>query len=266
MMKKTGLIAIAFFLAALFYWSFLKYTGSETFVKKDIDALNLTYSYTDDEFKKVCDRMSPFSYVSGLTDALWGGVPGGRTYYYKSRCYQELAVRTLNPGLCKKVIERKSLFNDGSGVSEEGCLRDVALFKENEKKRKWESDQFKSSIEGVARIVQAETKVEKVSPDGWKASIVTEGTLFGEYEIEIRLGEMKTLLVEEKVQIRSEKESFEWIFTGDQFGEAITSSRTGKRIFNMAISLKLIKSDRGTSFGQGYLTSIGNVSIDIGER
>lgn len=126
-MKKYIIIFILV-LAGFCYGAFLKYTGSRGFVQKNIDALNLSYRYSNAEFKTVCDKMSPFSYVSGLSDGAFL-VIGGKTYYYKSRCYQELARRTQDEDLCAKVIERKVLFGDGSGVSPKECRRGIAAAK-----------------------------------------------------------------------------------------------------------------------------------------
>lgn len=48
-----------------------------------------------------------------------------QTYYFKSECYQTLAIRTGDKGHCSQVKERKSLFFDGSAVSYRGCMARV---------------------------------------------------------------------------------------------------------------------------------------------
>ena len=210
-MKKVLLITAICLVAALLYWVFLKYTRSTAFVKKDIDALNLTYRYSNEEFRNVCDNMSRFSYVSGLTGVFIPiPIPYGITYYYKSRCYQQLAIQTLDANLCTRVVERKSLFYDGSGVSERECRKEVAMAQENDKKQQEEVDKYKFSIEGAAKIVDTETKVEKMSPNSWKVNVSTEGTLFGEYEIKIVRGDVdikdqdtRGLLLKENVSIKT---------------------------------------------------------------
>jgi hypothetical protein len=48
--------------------------------------------------------------------------PGMQSYYYRSQCYADLAVTTLNAAHCNAVIERKSLLFDGSHFSQQACL------------------------------------------------------------------------------------------------------------------------------------------------
>lgn len=50
-----------------------------------------------------------------------------RTVYYRSSCFQGLAINHRQVSLCDHVIERKSWFFDGSGVSPEACVSAVAL-------------------------------------------------------------------------------------------------------------------------------------------
>ena len=48
--------------------------------------------------------------------------PGTRIYYTRSMCFLYLAHRTLNPYLCKSVIEAKGLFfRSGKYFSRENC-------------------------------------------------------------------------------------------------------------------------------------------------
>ncbi len=47
---------------------------------------------------------------------------GMQTYYYRSQCYQELAIASLNETFCAAVTERPSLLFDGSRYSPQACL------------------------------------------------------------------------------------------------------------------------------------------------
>lgn len=46
-----------------------------------------------------------------------------QTYYFRSYCYQRVAVDTRDESLCDQVRERKALFLDGSGVSPAACRK-----------------------------------------------------------------------------------------------------------------------------------------------
>lgn len=63
-------------------------------------------------------------------DLYWTGLifnpPDLETGYRRSRCYQELAERLRDLGLCRQARERTSLFFDGSGISPAACTATVA--------------------------------------------------------------------------------------------------------------------------------------------
>jgi len=84
----------------------------------DAQVANNYYKFSDAQLEAVCAGMSPTSYVSGLTAGAWLAMPfTGRTYFYRSACYFELARRTGKVTYCQQVKERKTLLGDGSAMS-----------------------------------------------------------------------------------------------------------------------------------------------------
>eukprot|EP01030_Chromulinospumella_sphaerica_P026653 gene26653-26868_t len=97
--------------------------------KGNEDPGNQYYRYNNTELEAVCQTMSPTWHVSGLTDGGWGSLGlGGRTYYYRSACYLELVRRTGRAELCPKVVERRTLFGDGSSHTPEACAKVAAAY------------------------------------------------------------------------------------------------------------------------------------------
>jgi hypothetical protein len=47
---------------------------------------------------------------------------GMQSYYYRSQCYHELAIASLDEAHCSAVVERRSLIFDGSHYSQQACL------------------------------------------------------------------------------------------------------------------------------------------------
>jgi hypothetical protein len=50
---------------------------------------------------------------------------GMQSYYYRSQCYHELAIASLNEAHCAAVVERQSLIFDGSHFSQQACRATV---------------------------------------------------------------------------------------------------------------------------------------------
>ena len=82
----------------------------QAWAQSDAEVTNQYYRYSNPQLEAACARMSPSSHASGLTDGAFVAVPfAGRTYYYQSDCYLELARRTADVAWCAKVRERKTL-------------------------------------------------------------------------------------------------------------------------------------------------------------
>lgn len=172
------LIIIA--LIALSLVSLNVYTGSKSFTSEDADKMNQIDSKSEEELLKLCQELSPWSYVSGLTDGAF--VPfGGRTYYYRSRCFNELAKRSLNPSYCKEVKRRYSLLGKDD-LSYDNCileLQKAVRRKENDELKA----QFVKSLKASAhKIIAASFK--KNGLKNWSVNVVIEGNQDGDYAIE----------------------------------------------------------------------------------
>ena len=71
---------------------------------------------------KACEAVSPADYRSGLAF----NPDGYRSFYERSRCFQEAAVRFRDPALCGQVRQRRALFSSSWGYSPSRCRTLVA--------------------------------------------------------------------------------------------------------------------------------------------
>ncbi|MGD2055850.1 MAG: hypothetical protein PVJ15_03515 [Gammaproteobacteria bacterium] len=69
-----------------------------------------------------CQEIDAGEYQSGL----WFNPEGYRSYYVRSQCYQQAAIRFRDTGLCRKVRRRWALFSSSWGYSESNCEKLVA--------------------------------------------------------------------------------------------------------------------------------------------
>jgi hypothetical protein len=69
-----------------------------------------------------CRSIPDDSYQTGL----FFNPDGLQTYYDRARCYQDLAVLSRDAALCARVVQRRSWFLDGSGISPGACRKRVA--------------------------------------------------------------------------------------------------------------------------------------------
>ena len=68
-----------------------------------------------------CSRIYP-----GATHGLGFNPAGFQTYYTRSRCYFDVAVKIGDVHLCDQVRTHSTVFLDGSGISRSECLKAVA--------------------------------------------------------------------------------------------------------------------------------------------
>lgn len=256
MWKKTFSLIGVLLLFGGGYFIFDRYTGSPAFVKKDVDALNKSYAYSSDEFRRACEDMSTFSHVDGLSDGAF--IPfGGRTYYYRSYCFQELARQTVNENLCVNVRKRWTLLGDGSGVSAVACRQQVERAREAQAQRENES---KNALEQKKQFLASDpmkitkTWVEKLTDDQWRVSVQVEGSLFGQYKFEVRALNINTKYgpIVENSLLQSKSRTLSWTIKRSDI--VATSDMLPKIV---PISVVLTYSDSGED------TSIGNTSISI---
>lgn len=74
------------------------------------------------EAVRTCQAVDPDAYQSGL----WLNPDGYRSYYERSRCFLDAAVRFRDPGLCDQVRQRRALLSSSWGYSEARCRELVA--------------------------------------------------------------------------------------------------------------------------------------------
>lgn len=75
----------------------------------------------DTEVHGLCENIAP----SARTTAAFNS-PGTQTYFERSRCFLYVAVKTLNPYLCRGVVEATHRLWSGDYFSRENCERLVA--------------------------------------------------------------------------------------------------------------------------------------------
>jgi len=105
---------------------------------------------------------------------------GMETYYYQAQCYADLAQSTLDEEFCDRVVERRSLFFDGTYYSRGACLKRVRQFKLDEAT-------VKIDPQGIARI---DTVTTMLVPDEVLTITLTlapEALVHGQYAIDAAL-------------------------------------------------------------------------------
>jgi hypothetical protein len=87
------------------------------------NAFELAYTAMalDMESPELCAKISPRAESFALFNN-----PGTQVYWERSRCFFYVAVKSLNPALCREVVEADAWFHDGSYFSRDSCERLVA--------------------------------------------------------------------------------------------------------------------------------------------
>ena len=90
---------------------------------REPNAFELAYTAIalDTDMHDLCAKISPLAESRLLFNS-----PGTQVYRERSRCYLYVAVNTLNPHLCRQVIEAHAWFHDGSYFSRPSCEQLVA--------------------------------------------------------------------------------------------------------------------------------------------
>jgi hypothetical protein len=224
----------------------------------DAEAAQNLDRYSPSELEAACARMSSHSHASGLTDGAWMALPGGgRTYYYRSACYQELARRTGNPSWCAQVKERKTLFGDGSGVSPAQCERQVAQVQSNRAEQKASAARHAAAVQGsfTVRSVKATEQ-----PQGdWQLAVTLEGRLPGRYRLEVaRLNPQRTILVNEEITLERNTQQ-QWVLAR----HAVLGPAIPPAIAPLSVSLFYLPSADNHAVMGPHLSSIYNLTLSL---
>lgn len=221
----------------------------------DAQVANRLYQYANEQLEAVCAGMLPSSYVSGLTDGAWVALPfGGRTYYYKSACYYELARRTGRVEMCKHVRERKTLFGDGAAYSERSCERMVAAAKVASREQQAAADTHAGAVQGAFKI--RAVQVATLPNGNWQLTAHSEGLLSGAYRFEIERLNGRKLLAFQELEL-SAPGSYRWTIEKHE----LIGSTPLPAIFPIAISLYYKLPLTSPYPNEKYLTSIQNVTL-----
>ena len=211
--------------------------------------------YSNPELEAVCGRMSPTSHASGLTDGAWLAAPfAGRTYYYQSACYLELARRTADAAWCAKVRERKTLLGDGSGHSPASCQRMVDALRKSQADMKQSADRHAAAVQGAFKIESAQATA---LPNGdWLLQVQTAGSLPGPYRLQIDNSRDRIRLVTQELTLPAPSPLRYTLARKQVLGNTALPA-----IFPIAVSLIYLLPANSGFAGQEHLTSIQNLTL-----
>jgi len=100
------------------------------------------------------------------------------TYYIRSECVQRMAVRDRDEGLCSEVVERKSLYFDGSAISPAACREAVQKQKEQDLAGRVQA--------GTIRRIQSVSVIRTPAGDA-DVHVSSQGSLGGTYRLTLSL-------------------------------------------------------------------------------
>lgn len=267
-LRRILLAAAALLLAALAYALFGRYTASESFVRADREAIIVAARQPAAAARQTCAGMSRFSHVDGLTDGNFM-LPGflGTSYFYRSMCFQTLAISSGDASLCAQARPRHTLLGRDAGVSEQSCRAQVAkaaaLRRENDQR----AAQRAQELTGLAKI--ATTSVQRTGPNSWLVSVQAQGALAGEYEFALTVARRKFsesetlgLLYREVDYLAAGDNRRYWTVTREQLFRALDPDTKPGGVYSIAVSMTYLKPARGASAAERVGAGIGNAYID----
>lgn len=228
------------------------WAGTDAEVAQNLDR------YSPATLETACAQMSARSYASGLTDGAWMALPGGgRTYYYRSACYQELARRTGNASWCAQVKERKTLFGDGSAVSPAQCERQVAQVQSDRAELQARAARHAAAVQG-AFTVSGVTASEQTQGD-WMLLVTLEGRLPGRYRLEVaRLTPRRTILVNEELHLEGNTQR-QWTLAR----QTVLGPATPPAIAPLSVSLFYLPAADNQAVPGPHLTGVRNLTLSL---
>jgi hypothetical protein len=195
------------------------------------DPGNTYYRYDNTQLEAFCNTIAPSRYVSGLTDGGWGSLGlGGKTYYYRSACYLELVRRTGRAELCPQVVERRTLFGDGSSHTPEVCAKVAAAYQAAQQRNAASKAAFDQAVQGAFRISGGTVKL--LPNRNWRLEISIDGERAGDYALEVVMVRDGTVLFRESVAI-AQKRTFAWELDRN----TIVGNTTLPNIFPVAVHM-----------------------------
>lgn len=250
---------------AIGYGTFLHVTSSYKFVRKDAEFFNQSYAYGLDQMKKACEGMSRWSYFAGPSDgAVQVPIPHGKTYYYKSRCYLELARKEMSEELCSKAKKRWSLLYDGSGVSKEACVKEVRRLVEMDRGQQ-QSNRDSQAIKAQAIKIDA-IAVDRVAAGKWSLRLKMTGQLAGDYKLEFMNGaaafsDPNRIFRSEEITLAKGPTTITRFVERTQLITCKGCELYPKRVYPIAASLTLLRTSDSVNIKYPLLINVVNTSI-----
>lgn len=125
--------------------------------------------------EEICESISSKAYETVLI----GNSKNYQTFYFRSECYQKMAIQNRDEILCDKVEERKSIFFDGSAISQQACLEAV--------KKKMNQDFTERVRPETIHRIQSVNISQIPNADTANVKVSTNGSLWSTYEFSILL-------------------------------------------------------------------------------
>jgi hypothetical protein len=267
-MLRTLKIAGVALLIAVLYELFALYTASERFVAADRNAINSVSYASLENVRSACEKMSPLSHVDGLLDGNFL-VPAylGGSYFYKSYCYQQLAIRRIDATLCEQVIRRPTLLGHDAGISAASCRRRVAQAAQARLDSEKTALAHSAAIAGAAKI--ATTEVKRAGPNSWLISVLTKGARAGEYEFAIttarhdfRETDTLGLIYRETAYLAEGDNHLLWTVTRDQLFQSLDAGSRPGGVYSLSVSLTYLKPADSQFPFERIDTGVGNAYVD----
>ena len=126
---------------------------------------------------EICRSISASVYSTGMIF----NPAGYETMFERSRCMQLLAIDERDVALCSEVKERKSLFFDGSSVSEKSCRAQVS-----ERLDRLVQEVAARDFTTIHRLKSLEFSRNGNGKD-FDLVVITDGSYAGHYDLDIRI-------------------------------------------------------------------------------
>ena len=132
----------------------------------------------DDHKQRAVERCQAIDENAYSTGMIFNS-KGQATMFERSRCFQDLAIAERDLLLCKKVVERKSWFFDGSAISEKSCLKQVGQRIESDRK------DFASRDFSQLHRLRSFALARNGNGKDYNFELETEGSTPGSYELKL---------------------------------------------------------------------------------
>lgn len=262
-MKWT--VALLLGIVAVGYWLLMAVTSSERFVRSDVATLNRAGQMSSAELAVACEDMSRWSFVSGLSDGAFNSL-GGRTSYYRSSCFMELARTTLQPQHCDHVHTRRALFNSGASLSRGACLQVVSAGLQQRAENVQQQAKFNQRKASAFRLATLTVMADRAGV--WTVHAQAQGAMPGNYLFELRnlaaaMADPLGLVSSSQQQLRESTFEYAVTITSAQLQQCAACRADGKRIYPLALSLSLLPPDGIGAGRSATVISILNTSISL---